>query len=262
MRTLQSTICLMSLVLVMCLAPARPAHALEIVLTDPDADYFDDGTDPCPRGDENDDCWVNGYLNTDVAANEYWEVFDSAWTAWNGAQPPGQQWTLVHGPALNGVLEIETFDTYNDCPGKGGVEVDAYFHPQGDDPTDWFWAQGLYDNYDAGPMPPHDSPGAPARFEMDVDPAGDWPPPLYPHQYADGSFYDRPGAGCIHEDTVFFDAVALIVQADFATRTLTAYEGFSYGFDFTCVHIPEPASLALLIVGSLGALRRRRMLRT
>ena len=251
-------------VLTLCTIGSSGSWALSINLVDPGADFFDDGIDPCPRGDKYDDCWVSSYLDTAKPANEYWEVFDKGWNAWNDSQPAGEKWTLDHGPALEGYLDIIKFDTFNNCSGTGGVEVKAKFYRLGLDPTEWYWAQALHDNYEVGPTaPPHNSPAAAARYEMDVDPAGDFLPPLYPFQYVDGRFYDRPGAYCHHNDTVFFDAVALIVTYDRPARTLTAYEGFSYGWEFPCVHIPDPASLTLAILGAgtVALLRRRRALR-
>ena len=46
---------------------------------------------------------------------------------------------------------------------------------------------------------------------------------------------------------MFFHAEDFLVATNVANQTLTVYQGFSYGWDFTC--IPEPSTFALLGIG-------------
>jgi hypothetical protein len=263
MRKIYQSAFLYIFVLLVCVTVSNTAWSLTIKLTDPKADFFADGNDPCPRDPAGlDDCWVRSFLNTNPA-NETWDLWKDGWNAWNNTQPEGKKWELIHGAFLYGTLNITTFDTFNNCPGTGGVEVRAYFVPEDGDPTKWYWAQALYYNYEVGgSVPDHDSSPPAARHGMDISPSGTPAdhnaPPLYPYQYSDGHFYDRPRAYCLDESTVFFNAIAMIVNCDYENRKLTAYEGFSYGWNFNCIDIPEPATLLLLGLGGLALLRRRR----
>lgn len=237
------------------LAPST-ATAIVIQLTDPNADYFADGTDPCPRGGPNDDCWTVSNLSL-TGTNEFNPIFQNAWNAWNNALPMNQRWTLASGQTLAGTLKVSKFDTYNNCPGTGGVEVRASFTPGNGDPASWTWIQGLHDNYETGNAPNHNGPPAAARFEMDINNGGPALPPAYPFQYADGHYYDKPGAFCIDDSDVFFRAVALMAKVDYTTRTCTVYEGFSYDFTVKCRTVPTPGALCLAGLGALLAVKRR-----
>jgi hypothetical protein len=217
----------------------RVVDALSIDVTK-DATYFAQ-KNPCPRDTNNDGvedvCWINGYLNT-YAANEYFDIWENGWKAWNDGLAEGTKWTLAHGSLLKGTVSVTTFTTFDDCSSTGGVEIRAKYNPGTGDPTNIVWAQALYDNYDVGPDPGHYSGGGAARYEMDV--SGSITSPLYPFQYDDKHFYDKPQTFCIEDETIFFHAIALICTVDTKTRTLTAYEGLSYGWDFTCAPAPVP----------------------
>ena len=149
--------------------------------------------------------------------------------------------------------------------------MQALFTGDEGDPAKWYWCQALYLNYDFGlhsTEVPHE--GTPtARYIMDVK-AGAvspyYPPPLFPAQYwddykgyNDGRFYDMSGTFDRDDNTVFFHAVALMCDVNYTNRTLTAYEGVSYGWDFQCVSVPEPAAVWILGMGIVawGIGRRR-----
>lgn len=237
--------------------------ALTLRVSDAGATYGPVTKDPCPRGDDNDLCSVTGYFHAETVQSNAADIYNQAWKNWNNALPEDERWTLVDGGDLEGEIDVTLFRTRNDCPGTGGVEVDAYFRPANGGDVWWKWSQGLHDNYNAGPAPPHNSQAPAAKYEMDVNTSGDNNPPLYPYSYSDGDFYDKPGAVCLHNQTVFFDAICLISKADYKERKLTTYRGFEYGFDFTCTHVavPEPASMAMVGIGLAAlALRRRRKL--
>ena len=90
----------------------------------------------------------------------------------------------------------------------------------------------------------------PQKGVFGVDPynGGIFGGPLYPYQYTDESFYDFPKAPY---DDGFFSGWAMLSKVDYATRTLTTYEGVSYGFDLHVQNIPEPSSITLVLLGGL-----------
>jgi len=124
------------------------------------------------------------------------------------------------------------------------------------------WAQGLFDNYLG-----NGTIVAPF-FEMDIitggcNPAGPNPycPPAYPFQYPDNHFYDQPAARYQPPGTIqaFFDANAYLAIENNGTKTLTVYDGVSYGFqNFVS---PEPGVWFLSGTGLLVVIviRRRRV---
>ncbi len=253
--------------LLLCSLISSLSWGLIVHVTDPNANndnyFFADGTNPCPRETEPGvwaDCYVRSYVSGQTA-NQFNPIFSQGWDAWNNSQPENGRWTLEQGDTLYGTLNIFEYSTFNLCPATGGVQVQASFTPfeyeDGSRELDaWYWCQAIYYNYEVGPIPPHDTEPVPPRYRMDVMTTTGWLPPIYPYQYPDGSFYDRPGAGCLEDSTVFFDAVALICWADWNTRVLTVYEGFSYGWKFTC-QTPEPASVIGLVALGLPMLLLR-----
>lgn len=241
---------------------AHAAGAATVLLSDPNARFSANGTSPCPRGDPNDTCVASAYL-TQSPSDSSATVFANAWNAWNGARGPGQQWTLVQGRQLNGVISVTRFNTFNNCPNAAGIEVRALYYSEADDPTGLNWVQGLLTNREADVVPGHDAtPPAPFAM-MDVGTGrlpNEWPAPAYPIQYANGQLYDRATAYCQHECTIQWNAVALLANINYQTRTLTVYEGFSYGFTVSCEHqapAPGPVGLAGLGVLAMGSRRRR-----
>ena len=235
---------------------------LEIIMSDPNADYFAEGTNPCPRGGAHDDCDVTAYIRTQDAGSKEITLFRTAWDNWNDSLPQDEKWTLFFydiPDAIPGVLPgayvwITEFDTYNDCPGKGGVKIQADpFRAIDGLPSRFYWAQGIHTNQMAGVPPediPHDSKPDPEMYYMDIstDPAHAQPP-LYPG--SDEHFSDRPGRVCLENSTVYWDAVAMLTTVDREERLMTVYGGFSYGFKIVCT--PEPATCVLMLTGMLAA---------
>ncbi len=230
---------------------ASSASAATIKISDPAADYSD-SKDPDPRATlPGYKASIASYLNSKTAADSSTPIFSKAWDAWNAAQT--NKWTLKSGGKLEGEFNVTKFDTWIDSAGKGGVTFRMTFTPKGKDPTAWVWSQGLDDNYDAT-SPPWPGPAGKQRYEMDVQSGAT--SPAYPFTYPDQRFFDAPGAYTIKDSTVFFHAVVLLVGIDSTTRTMTTYEGVSYGWDLTSV--PSPGSLALMGMGGLLISRRRR----
>lgn len=234
---------------VLLLAP--DATAIPITVTDPTANYF--GIIPnCSKPGTNTvytNCTSTGYLNTSSIAGSNAE-FKKSFDAWNATNSPGEMWTLANGGALpGGEFNVSTFKS-GFKNGLGGLEIQIDWTYTGADKGDFKWVQGLYDNYVDGPPPSVVS----LRYHMDLwGGAGSCDinnlvrecPPLYPYQYADRFHYDEPIAPFPNSA---FDAHALLTKADFTTRTLTAYEGVTWGFVLT----PEPSTAMLLAVGLIG----------
>jgi|GEM_PF-4874066 len=249
-NTRLNTVAALTSVLMM-VAFAGLAPAATIKISDP-APTYKDAKDPDPRATEKGyKASITSYLDAKNPANSGTGFFGKSWDAWNKGQT--DKWTLKDGGKLEGEFDVSTFRTWIDGAGKGGVTFRMNFTPKGKDPTKWVWSQGLDDNYD-GVSPPWTGPGGKQRYEMDV--ASGATNPAYPHTYPDQHFYDQPAAFTVKDTTVYFHAVVLLVAIDSATRTMTTYEGISYGWDLTSV--PTPGSLALLGLGGLVAARRRR----
>lgn len=192
------------------------------------------------------DCSSTASLSTTAIGGSDAE-FKKSFDAWNSALPAASKWTLVDAGLLpGGSLKVSTFDAYLGTA-VGGVEINVIWEftpPAGDPAKDlWSWAQGLNDNYTISPpafVPPF--------YEMDN--AGSTATPLYPFQYPDRHFYDKPAAPL---PTGSFSARAMLVRVDTTFRTLTAYEGLSYGFTLAAVQaIPEPGTLVLWLAGLAG----------
>lgn len=230
---------------------AGVASAATIKISDP-APTYSDSKNPDPRATiAGYKASISSYLDSKNPANSGSGFFTKSWDAWNKTQT--NKWTLKDGGKLEGEFDVSTFRTWIDGTGLGGVTFRMNFTPKGKDPVKWVWSQALDDNYDAV-SPPWPGPGGKQRYEMDVKSGST--SPAYPFTYADQHFYDQPSAYTVKDTTVFFHAIVLLVAIDDANRTMTTYEGISYGWDLTSV--PTPGSLALLGLGGLVAARRRR----
>jgi hypothetical protein len=208
-------------------------------------------------------CTNNAYLD-DVTLTGDDAEFKKSFDAWNATNAVGSEWTLIDGTvggtvSLLDTIDVTTFDTFA-AANLGGVEIQVEWTPaHGVTKTDYQWSQGLFDNYLlTGAI-------VPGFYEMDIKAAGcsmaDDPgnllnqcPPLYPFQYANRMFYDKPQAPWPNS---FFHARAFLSQANFTTRELTIYDGVAYGFVLNAV--PEPTTVVLTMCGlAMLAARRRR----
>lgn len=240
---------------------AHQASAIEIKITDATPTYA--ATRPTCTGWDGKkykDCKSTAKIDDKKSADGKSAEFGKSFKAWNDTNAADKKWTLKDGGALpGGKLNVTIFDALV-FDNTGGLEINIDWTYAGADKGDFKWSQGLYDNYLLSP------PKVVKPFhEMDVKAAGcdntdlmKQCPPLYPFQYADRHFYDRP-LGPWPDS--FFDAVALLSKADFAKRELTVYEGVAYSYALSATLVPEPETYALMLAGlaMMGwVLRRRR----
>lgn len=225
----------------------QDAKAIGITVTDATPIYV--ATVPyCAGGPVmNQNCTSTAHLNltslTDAQADAG-EDFRNSFDAWT-ATADGAGWTLAKGGALpGGELKVTIFDAYASYE-VGGLEISIDWTYAGADKNQFFWTQGLYDNYllDGSIVPPF--------YEMDVvsnaacasDPFK-FCPPLYPFQYVDRHFYDFPAAPWPNS---FFYAETFLSKVNYTTKVLTIYEGVEYDFQLSAQPTPEPATLLLML---------------
>ncbi len=194
------------------------------------------------------------------AASTYKTAFDT-WNASGG----GQGWTLVAGASLGAdtIFNINLYTAY--CSGlSGGVEMNMLY-TQGagapnpatqanvGDPATAFWTQSIVTN---DPLGGNTSPYL--DISEGVNNGGStFSPPLYPYQYAGSSFYDKPlRSVTVGGPSKSWTGTAYISKRDTGTKTLTVYDGVTWGFTITPV--PEPATMAVLAIGALASVARRR----
>jgi hypothetical protein len=238
---------------------------------------FSDSQNPC-KLDDGGSCSISSYINDGfgqpLTAND--AFLARAFGNFNAGLPANQQWTIANGGVLPGTLTVSQFTTfdedYNLYPLTGGIAITANYQPAavGDPLTGvkWLWAQAINLNY----QPPNNPGPITPITTMDVTTfsglagPGYAAPPLYPYQQwpgmwtgnnaGDGRFYDAPRDTDTVGATVFFNADDFLVTANAATDTLTVYQGFNYGWTFTCVPVPEPSTISLLGIGVLSMLAR------
>lgn len=242
---------------------ASPAGAIEIKITDP-TPHLTDTIAKCDgrNADKYKDCKSTVYVKDKSAKSDDAE-FKKSFDEWNKGNAANAKWSRKEGGALpGGKLEIVALDANansfnggfsdsNQGGGYNGFRIDWTY--AGADKTDFFWSQGLYDNYANGKL-------VPKFYEMDVKPAGcdntnllAKCPPLYPFQYADRHFFDGPRGPW---PTASFDAVAMLSKVDFTKRELTVYEGVYWGFQLSATLVPEPETWAMMLLG-LGSVMWR-----
>jgi hypothetical protein len=157
-------------------------------------------------------------------------------------------------------------------PGElGGAVLNLKYTPQPDAPTidNLHWIQAYTGTLYGAAVPPllDNDPANPYKAQSDVS-------PFYDSVYAAGTL---PGGGGWFLDTplvpeneyelnpvasVEFQVVLAsntVTKVDGVTlNTVTLYGGEWWGFTYSAVEVPEPATLLLLGLGSLILVRRRR----
>lgn len=162
-----------------------------------------------------------------------------------GADYPA--WTTANGGAINVTFDITQYDAYNDC-NPGGAEININYVPGAGAPADIVWSQAIFTNHRRGGVA-----GVWASY-MDViagsaDP-NVWDPPVYPYQYTDSSFYDKPSRPCPAGGSIRWNGEAYATNVDYTTKTLTVYEGVEWGFWYWCW--PTTPVTAMPTIGGIG----------
>ncbi|MGD0496821.1 MAG: PEP-CTERM sorting domain-containing protein [Bryobacteraceae bacterium] len=193
------------------------------------------------------------------------DLFQQAFNTWN-ASGGGQGWTLVKAPDVGTTFTVDTA-TAQQFAGVtlGGLTIHVAVGgtlPTAGANEQLVWSQGLYINYTVGPQ----APAVPGYYAMDTSTlsnldcsqANIFCPPAYPYQYNDDSFYDQPKAFYNPPRTTqdFFNGDAYLSVENTATKTLTIYDGVSYGFQNYVS--PEPGAWLLFGSGIVALLLIRR----
>jgi hypothetical protein len=277
------------LALLVCFLPLL-VPAASISLTDAGATYSATATNCTGFGGPWTACGANGYLSygTGITSTEFFnfsgfnnpggageETFTDSFNAFAGTAA-GAGWTLNTGAALDLTYSVSTFRTFA-TSSNGGVEIQVDISlPVGStvDISTLFWSQALAVNYkvqDAAGV--NHSPPVLAMDSFSFNLGGSAIPPgstcsdtgaggkaycdpLYPFQYGDRHFYDKP-TGLYPIDS--FRGIAMLSSVDFTNKVLTVYPtGVSYGFDLWVV--PEPGTYVMISAGlaAIIVLRKRR----
>lgn len=184
--------------------------------------------------------------------------FTSAWNSWNTSV--GNTWTITTGGTLSATakFDVAIYDAYDNGPGLNvGTEIQINYTAGGaNDPprinangnntlenNEAAWIQHIVTDQPLPAVPPNTP-------YLDIA-AGPFPAPLYPFQYADSSFYDKPGRSQL---PVSWMAEAYLCKIDYTAKRLTIYDGVRWGF----TAVPEPTTMAMLGLGAVGLIARRR----
>jgi len=225
------------------------AAAIPLTITDPNKRYVDEIGKCEHNGKTYIRCRSTAFIATSSLTGDD-DEFKKSFDAWNATNAAGSKWTLVNGGALpGGKFEVDIFRALAEYF-RGGVEIDVLWSDyDGADRNEFYWSQGIYDNYS-----PATGDFISPIYKMDVNAAENFKPPLYPFQYTDRSFYDKPEGPW---PNAFFLAEAFLSKADYTNRMLTIYEGLQYGF---VLSVPEPSSIALFGFGLLTVMVLRKRL--
>jgi hypothetical protein len=186
--------------------------------------------------------------------------------AFNASNPGG--WTVEPGGLLpGGKLVIKQFSPYISTKKLhydiGGLTFQVDWTYTGADKNQFFWTQAILRNFN-----PANGQSQAENFSLDVLTPCDNThanlsktcPPLYPFQYADRHFYDKPQGPMpdAHEDFL-----AELAKVDWTAKKLTVYEGIGYGFQLAAENdpttIPEPSSWIAALSGlAILVIARRR----
>jgi hypothetical protein len=239
-------------------APAASAIPIDLPGDDDSLEIYKDEArrDTCRRAASYENCVSVAYVSAkSLDATDF--ILINAFSEWR-TLPANSGWTMIDGGALpGGTFRVDTLRALARST-VGGAEFKVSWVYDGNDKNEFFWSQPLYNNYDpavGGFVDP--------VYKMDVATGRRISkPPLYPFQYDDRSFYDRP-LGPWPDG--FFHASAFLTKVDYTTSRLTVFEGISWGFDLSAdpvsgiKPVPLPATVGLLsgaLLLLLAVLRR------
>jgi hypothetical protein len=178
-------------------------------------------------------------------------AFEQAWNTLLPGEWDPTGWTLNWSTQTLGTFDIATYDAYTmvaDGRTSGGAEIRINWTPDADQ-TDLRWIQALYD--------PSRSSSSPYRLDI-IRTAYPNLPPLYPYQYADQHFYDKPYRWRVLNQSLDWEAYAYLVRIDRANKICTVYEGVYWGFSIDTVAVPEPSTIVGLALCFACLLAARR----
>lgn len=239
--------CALILAIVMCACAPAQAFVLTGNITPSPAQA---SFDPCPAhaGYE---CTVTA-LDLEYLPAGRNDAFESAWNTtlpgeWN---PAG--WTLNWATdPIDATLTATTYRAFGHELGApdSGAEIRIQWTPS-QDQKDLKWIQALHSNrlrYGA------------LDYMLDVYTFTASQPPLYPYQYTDQRFYDKPTRNCEAAEHIFWEAYLYLARVDRTNKVATIYDGVRWGFNIDSTAVSEPPGMAVVLVGpALLALRRTR----
>lgn len=183
--------------------------------------------------------------------------FENAWNTVLPREWDPAGWTLNWSTEpLDAVLNITTYGAFNYKPGDpqygsfyAGAEIRIEWTPSADQ-QDLKWIQALHTNR---------TRYTGKQWYLDIATFTKDRPPVYPYQYADLRFYDKPSRWCEADQHIFWDAYLYLARVDRTAMSVTVYEGVCWGFTIDCLPVPEPSGLLAFAGGGwmLLALRRR-----
>jgi hypothetical protein len=202
-------------------------------------------------------------------------------------RPPGERWSFDWGGPLFGTLFIDEYTAYDDHHGFN-ADDEIVWDPDGDwcrhgahlsasyirdpqlDPLDLDWVQVFVASYDkhgvpagtplADPFYNDGTDDGPFYFSNEDDPTDFY---RGANLFADWIFGDTPGSSHL-ESTAYH--VSLDLQLFLASRDplnprhVFIHDGISWGYEGICIPAPASLTIALIGLGLIRALRRRRVL--
>ena len=223
-------------------------------------------------------CTTTAYFDAMSLDDQFDETiatnFVRSFDAWNATQAANAKWTLNFGGNPNGTFNIyvasaAVTDPNPSCNGFGpnggtcgglGIRIALRNIPApviGNNEV-FGWSQGVFGNYEN-----NGNRTVAPFYEMDVETgpcglrANPICPPMYTFQDPTGRFRfaDAPAFQFLPPGSTqaFFDADAYLSLANYTTRTLTVYDGVSYGYYNSIQKMPEPP-LGIAVFGVLAPL--------
>jgi hypothetical protein len=177
-------------------------------------------------------------------------IFESAWNTtlpgeWN---PAG--WTLNWAATpVDATMNATTYRAFGHTSGApdSGAEIRIQWTPSPEQ-SDLKWIQALRSNrLRYGSL----------DYMLDVYTFTASAPPLYPYQYTDQRFYDKPTRNCEAGEHILWEAYLYLARVDQANKVATIYDGVHWGFHIDSTAVPEPSGIVVVLVGpALLAWRR------
>jgi len=190
--------------------------------------------------------------------NTIGDFFSTGLNAWADANTDWTFASAVHTLSDSSV-KIRTYDAYHKADGQG-VEFHAEYVPGAGDPvSNIHWIQVVRNNWNI--TAPDMADQGPGQDELIIDLHSTATSPYYDDGFAADSrdFYDFPGRDEATE--MFWEAELFLAVGPAAgvPGLVTLYRpGIQWGWETTMEVIPSPGAAALLALGGITCVRRRR----